>query len=197
MKKNATGELAEAAQVGMRDRMRAAVKECVTLSAAADIAELSTDQLARILQGTSSPGFLPLARLAAFVGIDLTWLAYGVAERHLPSERSERVFKYALSSGLLGRDKIIGPAMQAMLRARTVMGAQTIQVSSTVGQKLCTEMKAIYGTKDHDPDRDDELAGCLIDILTESGLPVEHWEAAARAIVGTHRMVPKFLNEKD
>lgn len=58
-------------------RVDVVVSHFTSKAAAAQVAELSVEQLTRIIEGIASPHAITLARLACSASIDLNWLLTG------------------------------------------------------------------------------------------------------------------------
>lgn len=79
--KSAFGSTTEPERKAIGRRIGEMVSQFRTQAAAADCAELSVDQLMRIVAGLSAPTALPITRLAKATGYRLDWVMTGIGEK--------------------------------------------------------------------------------------------------------------------
>lgn len=87
-KKSAFGDLSAEQRTQLGMRIRTLVEAVGTQSSAAEVADVSVQQLGRFMRTVNAPSFLPLARLADATGISLDWVATGRGSRSRPDAAS-------------------------------------------------------------------------------------------------------------
>lgn len=107
-------------------RLSAVLDEIGTRRKAADVANRSTDQLAKYEKGLTEPPFSAIASLCLAAGVRMEWVATGIGEMHnnpwegaqggnsQPLRPDELTIALQLASEALG-DKVLPPAKYAEL----------------------------------------------------------------------------------
>ena len=99
MEKDDYKDLHTGDRMGIANRIAATVSLLGTRIHAAAVAGISRDQLARYVNGTSQPAFIPIARLADEAGVSLDWIWSGKG----PMRLANRVPAPKIDKSELGR----------------------------------------------------------------------------------------------
>lgn len=175
-KKSAFGAMSDADRVEFGDRVSRVVREFRTQARAAEVADLSVDQLVRIMQGKSAPTAIAIARLAMEAGYDINWIVTGVGDPRMdwPSYEGARavlahpVTQLRVQIQQLEQQRALGDAVGGIYQAS--------------GYKLSSNESA-------------EVCGMAIDALTESGVSEDQWTAVAATIARCHKDAVAFIRK--